>query len=454
MNGEANPHRLIERPPGIPGYLPRHWCAICGLKVADTSRALRCIEQGCPNLSHSGCLDGEPEYNCAHTRELRVRSGIRGQVTFSSRNSDHNLNLDKPVPFSEPAKEDDLSDLSREELKVLVINLREELLEKKQQTKVYCEAIDSLTEKRSVLVDALGLVDTLIALKVNSSDKTEPRSISCTAKPEKIDKSWAEHISDSAETREWWSVVSGGRSERGEDSPHSVPLLCSATQATQGTEGCVGEVSSSPPSPVVSQSPPSFSPIQIRDPPRDPPRDSPSPPARPSQTLPPRLQHRPRTARRNTKSNRKDNNKQHPHRRGRERTLREADRPVPEQPTRERPPQAACSVCHRKDHTAEKCPRRLICEYCQGRFHTVQTCRERQADKRHQNLIEAVRTGSQETQAILHGVAWRGPAQQIQNTWRTHLNPGFGPYIQHHPYPPSANFFPFPAFHGNASQWH
>ncbi|KAK4297371.1 hypothetical protein Pmani_030189 [Petrolisthes manimaculis] len=47
-----------------------------------------------------------------------------------------------------------------------------------------------------------------------------------------------------------------------------------------------------------------------------------------------------------------------------------------ERPTSERLTQIRCSLCHRKDHSEEQCPKHLSCEYCQGRFHTERTCRE------------------------------------------------------------------------------
>ncbi|KAK4319484.1 hypothetical protein Pmani_009587 [Petrolisthes manimaculis] len=106
-----------------------------------------------------------------------------------------------------------------------------------------------------------------------------------------------------------------------------------------------------------------------------------------------------------------------------------------ERPTSERLTQIRCSLCHRKDHSEEHCPKHLSCEYCQGRFHTERTCRERQADRRHQDLIQAVRLGSQETLAVLLGAAWRLPSQQLNNTWGTRPTPGVGLYNSHYPYP-------------------
>ncbi|KAK4317988.1 hypothetical protein Pmani_010946 [Petrolisthes manimaculis] len=125
-----------------------------------------------------------------------------------------------------------------------------------------------------------------------------------------------------------------------------------------------------------------------------------------------------------------------------------------EKPTSERLTQIRCSLCHRKDHSEEQCPKHLSCEYCQGRFHTERTCRERQADRRHQDLIQAVRLGSQETLAVLLGAAWRLPSQQLNNTWGTRPTPGVGLCNSHYPYPQGVSFPQIPTPHSNAYQWH
>ncbi|KAG0715309.1 hypothetical protein GWK47_012230 [Chionoecetes opilio] len=216
-----------------------------------------------------------------------------------------------------------LGDLSGEELVAQVISLRRELASSKGQIKTYSEVIDELPEKRRVLVEALSVVDTLLALKNLASGNTENRTISCTARPDKIEKDWDDHIRANAAAREWWAPVidSGGEDSGGEDEieicgslaypPNTLPPLCPST---------------------------------------------PSPPA-PSSNY-----------------------------------------PLPHPPTTQ-------------GYSEERCPKRLTCEYCQGRFHTIQTCQERLVDKRHQDLIEAVRVGRQEKLAVLRGAAtWRLPS--------------------------------------------
>ncbi|KAK4315302.1 hypothetical protein Pmani_013473 [Petrolisthes manimaculis] len=296
MSVEGASHRLIDRPAGIPGYLPRQWCAVCGLKITNTIRSQRCIEQGCPNISHTACLDNEPEFNCANTQELRVRVGIRGPVTFRLPQVTPDPVWSTPLRPSASVEEEDLVDLTREELKVLVLTLRKDLSEGKEQIKVYCVAIDKLTDKRSVLAEALEIVDSFISLRENSRDKTDLKDkIMTGARPHKIDKGWAEHISVNAEAREWWATV-GDRGDRGSNDitgtpnrPESIPSSSLAVQVTQvigvgegGSGDSVISSASSPACPTLPHNPPS-----TRNPrPSAPPLRTPSPRAPPPRAPP------------------------------------------------------------------------------------------------------------------------------------------------------------------------
>ena len=92
------------------------------------------------------------------------------------------------MPLPELIEGEGLGDLSPKELVALVVNLRRELSTRKDLIKAYSETIDDLSQKRSVLVDALSIADTLIALKQSASVPVEQRSIACTAKPDEIEK--------------------------------------------------------------------------------------------------------------------------------------------------------------------------------------------------------------------------------------------------------------------------
>ena len=98
--------------------------------------------------------------------------------------------------------------------------------------------------------------------------------------------------------------------------------------------------------------------------------------------------------------------------------------------------QDTCRYCHRQGHTVDQCLGRVTCEYCRGRYHTTQTCRERLADKRHQDLIEAVKIGRQETLALLKDF----PLHPY-NTWSSTLHPTQAA-ITRHLLPPQRVTFP------------
>ena len=112
-------------------------------------------------MCHVGCLADAPEYNCGNTGQLRERAGISDHVTYTTQDLTQGQHPNPPEQLPEPTEEDDLGDLSSEELVTLVGSLRRELASSKDQVKAYSEIIDELPEKRSVLVDALSIVETL-----------------------------------------------------------------------------------------------------------------------------------------------------------------------------------------------------------------------------------------------------------------------------------------------------
>ena len=187
MPVESVLHRQIERPSGIPGYRSGFWCAVCGRK-ADPEREPHCTEEGCPNVCHVNCLAGAPVYNCGNTGQLREQAGISDQVTFTTQHPTQVQHPTPQVPLPELTEGEGLGDLSPKELVALVVNLRRELSTSKDLINAYSETIDDLPQKRSVLVDALSIVDTLIALNQSASVPVEQRSIAYTAKPDEIEK--------------------------------------------------------------------------------------------------------------------------------------------------------------------------------------------------------------------------------------------------------------------------
>lgn len=80
--------------------------------------------------------------------------------------------------------EDDFNPLQKEELKQLVRNLRRGLGTTKSQLTNYTSVTDNLADKRSLLVEALSLADTLLA--IHNSEDIQQMSVSCTAKSHRL----------------------------------------------------------------------------------------------------------------------------------------------------------------------------------------------------------------------------------------------------------------------------
>ena len=208
---EEATHRLIERPSGIPGYRPQFWCAVCGRK-AEVNKDLHCIEESCPNLCHRNCLHGVADYICGNTAELRQKANISDQVSFITRDLTQPSAPPLPTSASNPTEREDLASLSSDEKDDLIISLRRELTSVKEEIKTYSEVIDELTEGRSHIVNALSAVDTLLALRDSKRDK-DSVFIASTARADKIDRDWSEHLSGNVTAREWWAGVTRRDSE-------------------------------------------------------------------------------------------------------------------------------------------------------------------------------------------------------------------------------------------------
>ena len=151
----------------------------------------RCIGENCPNICHVLCLRREAEFRCGNTGQLRAEAGINHPVTFHRR--DTQVASDPPAlspssPSTPPAEEEDedsLHSATKEELVYIVRSLKRELASVKSCLTNYRSITSELQDKRGVLVEALAIVDTLLATYDN--EETQQRSIACTAKPQKID---------------------------------------------------------------------------------------------------------------------------------------------------------------------------------------------------------------------------------------------------------------------------
>ena len=76
--------KRIERPPGLSGYCPAVWCAVCGTAANAKNPYVTCIVNDCPNVCHQRCLLESTDFNCEFTEDLRIRNGKPLSVTFRS----------------------------------------------------------------------------------------------------------------------------------------------------------------------------------------------------------------------------------------------------------------------------------------------------------------------------------------------------------------------------------
>ncbi|ROT68876.1 hypothetical protein C7M84_012938 [Penaeus vannamei] len=81
MPGDVSHHRLIARPPGLPGYQPGRWCAVCG-KTTSNRTIIDCSSGDCPNTSHTNCLGDNSTFDCCEVSALRTAQGITSPVVY------------------------------------------------------------------------------------------------------------------------------------------------------------------------------------------------------------------------------------------------------------------------------------------------------------------------------------------------------------------------------------
>ena len=215
--------RRIERPPGLPGYCPAVWCAVCGTAANAKHPHVSCVVEDCPNVCHQRCLLEDSEYNCEHTEDLRNRNGKPLSVTFSIEgqpnlptttevldsftvDEDRQISTESSpdaVNVIEIADDENLDHLTSNELKSYIGRLKSDLQTTKSKLSNLESVITGLPEKRDILVQALSIVDTLIATQ--SCQAVQSRTIACSAIPSRIDSDWENKLTESKETSLWWN---------------------------------------------------------------------------------------------------------------------------------------------------------------------------------------------------------------------------------------------------------
>ncbi|MPC61309.1 hypothetical protein E2C01_055379 [Portunus trituberculatus] len=448
----TNHHKLIARPAGISGIRPAHWCAACG-READPSRTHHCTEEGCPNLCHTGCLAGTQEHTCQYTVHLREEGGIRDPVTFTAQAQTPATRLNASQSLPEPTEED-LQGLTKDQLKALVINLRQEQDSNKDVIQAYTDTAE-LSEKRHVLVEALDVIDTLLALKENAASRKEKRSIACTARADLIEKDWSQHISSNQEGRKWWASRAESESESEKDSEGDIEARDTSRDSQPSpphpSHPSRRSLTTSPPSPPPATPRDILSPLQHKteqesqDPTARKPRDDQGPPqprpgaarVSPAARQPRDTQARARPAAHHPQQDCGQPPRLQKHKKQNSRPPRLNTREVNQGP----PQPDKCSRCHRRGHLSDECPKHLKCDHCQRPYHTAATCRERLAERRHQDLVEAFRLRSQETLAIIQGAAWHLPPYS-HTSWEPLPAPAQPPHAYQLPHQQDTNYLP------------
>ena len=195
-NNHFHKHELIAGPSGLSGYIPREWCAVCG-KSSGKTAIFKCSDDNCPNICHKSCLDVRDFFDCFDVQELRNKLDIHHPVVYVDLDDDS-------LEESEDNYEDDLNQLSNQELIITIQNLRKELGKKSTALSFFDSFIRDLTKQREALVTALDFIDNLASYK-STLEELDFRSIASTARPEKIDEEWERKINSDQNSMSWWS---------------------------------------------------------------------------------------------------------------------------------------------------------------------------------------------------------------------------------------------------------
>ncbi|KAK4297215.1 hypothetical protein Pmani_030362 [Petrolisthes manimaculis] len=213
MPGDVSHHRVITRPPGLPGYQPGRWCAVCGKTTSDKT-IIDCSSGDCPNTSHTTCLGNSNTFDCCEVSALRTSLGITAPVFYQGATADSQdfydvLDADTSDVIAADDDDDDLEDLLQLDRRELVENiwkLRKELKRKKTILSFFEATSQTLAEKRDAVVTVLDLIDNICSTR-SSAEELDTRSIAATAKSHRIDEEWDRQVASSDETANWWKSV-------------------------------------------------------------------------------------------------------------------------------------------------------------------------------------------------------------------------------------------------------
>ena len=233
MAGTPENHSLIARPPGLFGYAPRQWCAVCGKTTADKP-FVNCNTAECPNTCHTHCLREDTSFDCSEVGSLREAQGVNAHVVYLSKEQHQSTQHDLTDQDDEDS---DLLHLDKPELIKLNKALRKELRSKKAILNLFEPSTHHIAENREYLVSVIHFLDRIVALR-SSLEELDTNSIACSARSERIDKEWQQHVTSNEAARSWWTsgkprVLQTPRVSSQVNPPHPGSTSCTPGQTSQ-----------------------------------------------------------------------------------------------------------------------------------------------------------------------------------------------------------------------------
>lgn len=403
MTGDVSHHRLIARPPGLPGYAPSRWCAVCGKKTADKA-VVHCSANDCPNIVHVSCLADETTFDCSEVSAQRIALGITAPVGYHDPTASNqheevvtNDTSSEGDALSGPPEgiDEDLLKLNPTELVSIIRNLQAELVKKNKALQLYSSFSNNIGGVRDQLTNVLSFIDK-IAASHSSLEDHSVRSIAATARPSRIDDEWLDHVSSNQETQTWWtstkpkpllyntSVLPPG------PCPTVAETVLTATDTVQLNHSSVPEqpglapVSEHPGVAPVSEQTDQVQPAPTKQLP-NPPNRSNIPLLRTSKST-------------NTAQPRKPKNTGAPPNWGltsvnqRQGNTIRKQAPLFPSGAKPTPPTQYCNHCRRKGHSEVDCLRKKQCDYCSRKGHSVQECRTKLTEERQEQFFLKIST--------------------------------------------------------------
>ena len=362
MPGDVSHHRLIARPPGLPGYQPGRWCAVCG-KTTSNRTIIDCSSGDCPNTSHTNCLGDNSTFDCCEVSALRTAQGITSPVVYQVAAAEppeggaafHAEPFDVPAADDDDDDLDDLLQLDPRELVENIRQLRKELKRKKNILSFFEATSQTLAEKRDAVVTVLDLIDNICATR-SSAEELDTRSIAATAKPHRIDEEWDRQVASSDVTANWWK------------SGKPRPLQSTVTTTTINPSG--SRHLHSPQTTIIPSKGASTA----------------------TETVAAPKNYRNTRVTENYKNNKTHTRQSNKSLLGNTVT----PRPSPRNQSRD-----YCKTCGRNGHTENNCLRRNKCTHCLRVGHTAKECRTRIAQEREENFLRKISTEQAQNNALL-----------------------------------------------------